>query len=591
MRGAEDDRESDTVSVSDKPFDTAQGRRWRLRGRFPEGSLEGAPYPTLIRHLLWHRGLRTAEEAERFMEGPPAEYDPLLLPDIERALSRLRQAVRDGERIAVYGDFDVDGVTASALLVEGLWSLGADAFAYIPDRFSEGYGLNCAALDGLRADGAALLIAADCGTNSPKEVAHARGLGMDVVILDHHSVLRGLPAAAVTVNPKRADSRYPDRELATVGIAYKVMGALFESMSSSGGGDSERGLDLVALGTVADVAPVLGENRWLVKSGLRRLAHSERPGLRALMEAAGIGPSQVNTEAIGYGLGPRLNAAGRLKHARLALELLLEGDEEEAERRALELTALNRERQERTAAALELAAELLEQEDAESPLIFVGHEDIHSGIAGLVAGRLAEAWHRPAVAYERGEKTSRASCRSVPQFDIAGALQGCAELLERFGGHRAAAGFTVRNEKLPSLKEGLVRQAEEALAGVELIPIIDIDAALPLRALRGKEIRLISQMGPFGEGNPEPTFLSRGVEVVECRIIGSDGMHLRLKLRDAHEGDERVTWPAIAFGLGEAGVREGQRLDVVYSLTADRRNNALELRVKDLAVTQGQAQA
>ncbi len=565
---------------------TVSGSRWRLRGRFPEGSLEGAPYPTLIRHLLWHRKLRTAEEAERFMEGPPAEYDPLLLPDIEPALSRLRQALRDGERIAVYGDFDVDGVTASALLVEGLWSLGADAFAYIPDRFSEGYGLNCAALDGLRADGAALLIAADCGTNSPKEVAHARGLGMDVAIIDHHSVLRGLPAAAVTVNPKRADSRYPDRELATVGIAYKVMGALFESMGQAW--DSERGLDLVALGTVADVAPVLGENRWLVKSGLRRLARSERPGLRALMEAARIEPTRVNTEAIGYGLGPRLNAAGRLKHARLALELLLERDEVEAERRALELTALNRERQERTAAALELAAELLEQEDAESPLIFVGHEEIPSGIAGLVAGRLAEGRHRPAVVYERGEKTSRASCRSIPQFDIAGALQGCAELLERFGGHRAAAGFTARNEKMPSLKEGLVRQAEEALAGVELISTIDIDAALPLRALRGKEIRLISQMGPFGEGNPEPTFLSRGVEVVECRIIGSDGKHLRLKLRDADEEGGRVTWPAIAFGLGEAGVREGQRLDVVYSLAADRRDQGLELRVKDVAVTEAQ---
>ena len=533
------------------------------------------------------------------MTGPPVEHDPLLLPDIEPALARLRKALRVGERIAVYGDFDVDGVTASALLMEGLSAsggLGADAFAYIPDRFSEGYGLNCAALDRVRADGAALLIAADCGTNSPKEVAHARGLGMDVVILDHHLVLRGLPTAAATVNPKRADSRYPDRELATVGLAYKLMGALFESMGQAW--DSERGLDLVALGTVADVAPVLGENRWLVKRGLERLAGSERPGLRALMEAAGIEPRQVNTEAIGYGLGPRLNAAGRLKHARLALELLLERDEEEAERRALELTTLNRERQERTAAALELAAELLEQEDAESPLIFVGHEDIPSGIAGLVAGRLAEGRYRPAVVYERGEKTSRASCRSIPEFDITGALQGCAELLERFGGHRAAAGFTARNEKLPSLKEGLLRQAEEALAGVELIPAIDIDAALPLSALRGREIRLISQMGPFGEGNPEPTFLSRGVEVVECRIVGSDGKHLRLKLRDSAGGGPasggardrggRVTWPAIAFGLGEAGVREGQRLDVVYSLAADRRDNALELRVKDVAVTEAQ---
>ncbi len=562
---------------------TASGRRWRLRGRFPEGALEGAPYPTLMRHLLWHRGLRTAAEAQRFMEGPPQEYDPMLLPDIEVALSRLEEAVRSGERIAVYGDFDVDGVTASALLVEGLSALGGDAFAYIPDRFSEGYGLNCDALDRLRKDGATLLVTADCGTSSIAEVAHARELGMDVLILDHHSVPPELPAATALVNPKRPDSRYPESELASVGIAYKLMGALHESMGRSWDGD--RQLDLVALGTVADVAPLLNENRWLLKRGLAALGRSERPGLRALMKASGINAARVDAESIGYGLAPRLNAAGRLKHARLALELLLERDEGEALRRAEELTALNRERQEQTAAAMELAAELLAEEDAASPLLFLGHEDIPSGIVGLVAGRLAEERHRPAVVYERQLETSRASCRSIPEFDITGALRGCAELLERFGGHRAAAGFTARNENLEPLKEGLLRQAEESLAGVELVPVIDIDAALPLGALRGKEIRLLSQMGPFGQGNPEPTFLSHSVEVAECRIIGSDGKHLRLKLRDQYGAGGGVTWPAIAFGLGEAGVREGQRLDVVYSLAADRRDNGLELRVKDVAPT------
>jgi single-stranded-DNA-specific exonuclease len=536
-----------------------------------------------MRHLLWHRGLRTAAEAQRFMEGPPAEYDPMLLPDIEVALSRLEEAVRSGERIAVYGDFDVDGVTASVLLVEGLSALGGDAFAYIPDRFSEGYGLNCGALDKLRNDGATLLVAADCGTSSIAEVAHARELGMDVLILDHHSVPPELPAATALVNPKRPESRYPESELASVGLAYKLMGALHESMGRSW--DDDRQLDLVALGTVADVAPLLNENRWLLKRGLEALGRSERPGLRALMEASGIGPARVDAEAIGYGLAPRLNAAGRLKHAGLALELLLERDEGEALRRAEELTALNRERQERTAAALELAAELLADEDPDQsrPLLFLGHEDIPSGIVGLVAGRLAEERHRPAVVYERQAETSRASCRSIPEFDITGALRGCAELLERFGGHRAAAGFTARNEKLAPLKEGLLRAAEEALAGVELVAVIDIDAALPLGALRGKETRLLSQMGPFGQGNPEPTFLSRGVEVAECRTIGNEGKHLRLKLRDQYGAGGGVTWPAIAFGLGEAEVREGQRLDVVYSLAADRRDNALELRVKDVA--------
>ena len=564
----------------------ASGRRWRLRGRFPDEALTGAPYPALIRHLLWHRGLQTAESAARFMEGPPVEHDPLLLPDIEPALWRLRQAVGGGERVAVYGDFDVDGVTACALLVEGLRSLGADAFAYIPDRFSEGYGLNVAALDRLRADGAALLVTADCGTSSLAEVAHARGSGMEVVILDHHSVPPELPAAAAIVNPKRPDSRYPERELASVGLAYKLMVALYESEGRDPARD--RWLELVALGTVADVVPLLDENRWLLKRGLQQLrSGSERPGLRALMEAAGIEPAQIDADAIGYGLGPRLNAAGRLKHARLALELLLEEDEEEAQRRALELTALNRERQELTAAAMELASGLLAEDEADQPLIFVGHEDIPSGIVGLVAGRLAEGRHRPAVVYERQKETSRASCRSIPEFDITAALRECAELMERFGGHRAAAGFTARNEKLPALKEGLLRQAETALAGVELVPAIDIDAALPLGAWRGREIQLLSQIGPFGQGNPTPTFLSRSVEVLERRLLGDDGQHLRLKLRDRQGESGRVTWPAIAFGLGEAEVREGQRVDVVYSLATDRRaDGGMELRVKDIAPTE-----
>ena len=246
---------------------------------------------------------------------------------------------------------------------------------------------------------------------------------MDVIILDHHSVPPQLPAALAIVNPKRPDSRYPEAELATAGLAYKLMGALNESMGR--GGDGERWLDLVALGTVADVAPLLNENRWLLKRGLERLARSERPGLRALMEASGIEAAKVDAEAIAYGLAPRLNAAGRLKHARLALELLLERDEGEAQRRALELTALNRERQEQTAAAMALAAELLEAEaDASAPLIFLGHEEIPSGIVGLVAGRLAEERHRPAVVYERGAETSRASCRSIPEFDITSALRG-----------------------------------------------------------------------------------------------------------------------------------------------------------------------
>jgi len=570
--------------AADRPAPIAPRRRWRLRGRQPEGDLAGASYPPLIRHLLWHRGVRTPAEAAAFMDGAPVEYDPLLLPDIEPALGRLRRAVNEGELIAVYGDFDVDGITASTILIEGLRGLGGRVEPYLPDRFSEGYGVNVAAVDKLHALGVTLIVTADCGTSSVAEIAHARKLGIDTIILDHHTIPPELPAAVALVNPKQLQNRYPEPELASGGLAFKVMATLYEALGRSW--DGERYIDLVALSTVCDVAPLQNENRTLVRRGIAALERTERPGLRALLEVSGLKDARLDTDSIGYVLGPRLNAAGRLAHARLSLDLLLEADTERAMQQALELSALNARRQQETALAMELARDLLSKEDPDAPLIFIGHPDIPTGIVGLVAGRLAEEYHRPAVVYERGEATSRASCRSIPEFDITGALRTCPELMVSFGGHRAAAGFTAENEKLPALKEALLRQATAGLARVELAPVIDIDAALDLRHMNGKLIGMLSQLAPFGCANPEPAFLSRNVEIADVKSIGEDGEHLRLRLRDG-----RVTWPAIAFasasdsssGFTGHDIQEGQRFDVVYSFCGDRGNNGgLELRVKDL---------
>ena len=362
-----------------------------------------------------------------------------------------------------------------------------------------------------------------------------------------------------------------------MGLAYKVMGALYESMGRSW--EAERYLDLVVLGTVADVAPLLGENRWLAKRGLEAAAKAKRAGLRALMEAAGLASERVDSEAIGYMLGPRLNAAGRLAHAQLAFDLLLAEGEEEATSLALQLNDLNKERQRQQAEALELTEELLSSEDPSAPLIFVGHESISSGIVGIVAGRLAEERHRPAIVYERGDERSRASGRSIPEYDITGALRTCSELLIRFGGHHQAAGFTAETRQLTALKERLLEHAGRELATVELTSTIEIDAVLPLSGLRGEEIKWLRRLEPFGEGNPEPTFQSNGVLVTGSRAVGEGGKHLRLKLKDGP-----VTWPGIGFGLGETAVETGQRLDVVYSLAADRAGERqLELRVKDFA--------
>ncbi|MGH8722038.1 MAG: single-stranded-DNA-specific exonuclease RecJ, partial [Burkholderiales bacterium] len=408
---------------------------------------------------------------------------PLLLPDIKPALARLRRAIGEGELIAVYGDFDVDGVTASTILAEGLRGLGARVTPYLPDRFSEGYGVNIAAIDALHAQGVSLIVTADCGTGSVNQVAHARKLGVDVIVLDHHTISPELPDAVAVVNPKRRENRYPESELATGGLAFKVMAALYDAIGRPW--DGERYIDLVALSTVCDVAPLQNENRTLVRRGLEALQRTERPGLRALLEVSGLTGACLDTDSIGYTLGPRLNAAGRLAHAQLALDLLLETDAERAMQQALELGRLNRERQQATAAAMQLARELLAHEDPDAPLIFIGHPEISAGIVGIVAGRLCEEYYRPTVVYQRDAITSRASCRSIPEFDITGALGTRPDLMVRFGGHRAAAGFTAENENLPALKEALLREAAEKLAGVDLAPAIDIDAALDLRHFNG----------------------------------------------------------------------------------------------------------
>jgi len=565
-------------------------RRWRLRPAAPDEGLASARdgFPPLIRRLLAQRGVSDQEEAARFLflESWP-EADPLSLPGVGPAVERLAQAVARGETVAVFGDFDVDGVTAAALLTEALNELGATALPYIPDRFREGYGLNVPAIASLAGRGAGLLVAADCGTSSVAEVAEANRLGMDVLVLDHHAIPQALPASLALVNPKLGDEFGPHADLASVGVAYQTTAALYHALGRPWNG--ERFLDLVAIGTVGDVVPLLGENRYLVKRGLAALRETGRPGLRALMATANQRPETVNVEAIAFGLAPRLNAAGRLAHAETSLQLLLTTDDAEAEALAGRLNALNQQRQRQTEQALALAAELLAVDDPEGsmPLTFVAHPEIPQGIAGLVASRLVDERYRPAIVCQTGEDESRGSCRSIPEFDIVAALRCQETLLVRFGGHRMAAGFTVANTGIKALREALLQHAGRALMGVELSPAFDIDAEVPLAHLRGEEIRWLQSFAPHGQGNPEPTFLSRGVLVAEARLLGNDGRHLRLKLKDGP-----VVWPAIAFGLGEAAVEPGERVDVVYSLAVDRRGGdahsagsgqALELRVKDLA--------
>ncbi len=549
-------------------------RRWRGRPRPPV--LPEGPFPPLIQRLLALRGCHTPREAEAFLYGGAASPNPFRLPDMEPAVERLRRACRDGEVVAVYGDFDVDGTTACAILTEGLSALGARPVPYLPDRFAEGYGLNVQAIEGLRRRGATLLLTADCGTSSVEEIAFARSRGMDVIVLDHHSAPPELPAALALVNPKLPGADVDGMaDLASCGLALQLMAALYDA--SGRALDEDRYVDLVALGTVCDVAPLTGANRDLVRRGLKALARTQRPGLSALMEAAGVDPAGVTTDHIAFALGPRLNAAGRMAHARLALELLTTADERRARSLAAELDRLNADRQRATNDAIARAGAAIERQ-GDRPLVMLGDPAFSSGIVGLVAARIAERWYRPAVVYEHGPSTSRASCRSIPEFDITGALREMPELFLRFGGHHQAAGFTAENDRLDQIRERLEAIAERELAGVTLAPVIDIDAAVSLHAVTGEEVRWLRLLGPFGAGNPEPTFLARGLDVVDRRAVGADGDHLRLRLRSG-----TVVWPAIAFRQAERAPAVGDRIDAVFCFSTSGRNGdwGLELRIED----------
>jgi single-stranded-DNA-specific exonuclease len=492
----------------------------------------------------------------------------------------LRQAIRSGEKIAVYGDFDADGVCATAVLVETLQALGADAHPYIPHRVDEGYGLNLDALRKLYRNGVRLVVTVDCGIRSVAEVAAAQR-GLDLIVTDHHSVGSELPPAVATINPKLPESTYPFQDLAGVGVAFKLAQALLLACRRMGKQPSlveDELMDLVALGTVADIVPLLGENRDLVRLGLKHLNDPQRPGLKALMVKAGVRPGEITATTIGYVLGPRLNAAGRLADAMTSYRLLTTRDPGEAEQLAAKLDETNRQRQKLTEETLEQARAQVLAEGTDVPLLFAAGENFLPGIVGLVAGRLTEELYRPAVVVEVGEKQSRGSCRSIPDFHITAALDRCRDLLVRHGGHAAAAGFTVENSNLESLRDCLRSIAAEELAGKELIPTLAIDAEVALSEMDWATRSLLDQMEPCGNENPVPLFLSRGVIVRSCRPVGTDARHLRLVLSDG-----RVVWDAIAFhqGIPEGGMPE--RIDVVYSLEAQEWNGEkrLQLVVED----------
>ncbi len=550
--------------------------RWNLLPPVPdEGLLNYSSFPPLIAQILYNRGLREPSQLQSFLAGDKSlSSSPFLLPDMHQAVARIYQALLSSENIAIYGDYDADGITATALLVQGLSSLGGKVIPYIPHRLTEGYGLKKAALESLYQQGISLVITVDCGITSLPEVKKAHRMGLDIIITDHHTPLPEIPPAVAIVNPKLSNSAYPFAELTGAGVAFKLLQALFQSLGRED--HLNKLIDLVAVGTIADVSPLVGENRYLVKEGLKSINTTPRLGIKEIITQAGLNIGSLDAKSISWTIAPRLNAAGRLGHAMTSYKLLMTDSPQEAYRLARWLEQKNTERQQLTATTLAKAREQVLAKGI-APLLMASGNDYFIGIAGLVASRLSEEFYRPAIVIETGERTSRGSCRSIPEFNIIAALNQCRHLFSQFGGHSQAAGFTLPTENLAYLQETLLQLATTQLAEVDLRPRLDIDAEVMLPDLGGDTFPITQKLAPFGRGNPLPIFLSRRVEVVDCRPMGNGGEHLRLKLR---QGGTR--WDGVGFRLGNYRAEAVSPLDVVYNLEVDRWGGEEKLRLNIL---------
>lgn len=541
---------------------------WRpppeVDGAGVEGLVRALRLPEPICRILAARGFQDPENAKRFLR-PRLEHlaDPALLADGTRAASRIADAVRSGETIFVHGDYDVDGICATALLTRWLRSLGGTVVPFVPHRLRDGYDFSRAGLDAARAAGATLIVTADCGTVAHAPIAEAAAEGRDVIVTDHHTPGDMPPPAYALVNPKRADCAYPEKELCGTGLAFRLAALVAQAL----GEDPEplvRYLDLVALATVADLVPLCGENRVLVAFGLRRLAVTGVPGLAALMEASGTDPATLTSGKLGFGLAPRINAAGRIGESADALRLLLTDDRDEALRLAHQLEELNRDRRAEDRRTQDEAFRQLERDfDPDRDFgVVLASEGWHPGVIGIVASRVVERIHRPVVMVALDGERGRGSARSVPGFHLYDALAACSSHLDRFGGHRQAAGMDVARTRVPALREAFNAEARSRLTPEDLRPELRTDLVLDPADVDLDLVRWLAYLGPHGIGNPGPVFRSDALTIDGAREVGQG--HLKARLRNG-----RASLDAIGFGVAERHAPDGLGAaphDVLYKL-------------------------
>ena len=558
-------------------------QRWNIASA-PDGAAQELMrdgYPYLLSLVLASRGVSSSQEAAEFLDRErELSLSPMRMKDMDRAVERIQRAVAQGERIAVYGDYDVDGITSTCLLTDYLRSVGADCIRYIPRRIEDGYGLGREAIQGLYGQGARLLVTVDCGITGTEEVDFANSLGMDVVITDHHECKEELPRAAAVVDPHRPDCAYPFKHLAGVGVALKLVLAL-------GGPDREDALfarysTLAAIGTVADVMRMEGENRIIVYRGLEALPHTDFVGIHALLREAGLEGKPVTSIQIGFVLAPRINAAGRMGAADLAADLLEEADPGRAEELAKELCALNRERQ---SVEQDICAQAVDQigglRPEERSALVLASEGWHQGVVGIVASRLSEKYSCPSFMIHLQDGLGKGSCRSYGGFNLFTALESCSDLLEGFGGHELAAGFTIREENIPDFRERMNGCVRESCGGQLPVSSLEADAVIDRPSLVDlNEIEALSRLEPYGAGNNRPVFVLTGVTVDSLQNVGQ-GRHLKLRLSKGSARFDAIFFSATAE---DCGVRAGQRVDAAFHLQINefRGSTTIQLQMIDI---------
>ena len=558
-------------------------QKWRIAEPHPEAAarLTAAGYPCLVSAVLASRGIATAEEAAAFLEHEQRlTYSPFLMADMDKAVERVQRALADHERIAVFGDYDVDGITATCILVDYLQSRGADVLHYIPRRIEDGYGLSVDAIEGLYRKGTRLLITVDCGITGVEEVDFANSLGMDVVVTDHHECKETLPRAVAVVDPHRPDCGYPFKHLAGCGVALKLALAL-------GGPDREEALfsrycTLAAIGTVADVMQMSGENRTIVSRGLAAIDHSYFIGLHALLKEAGLAGREITSVQIGFVLAPRINAAGRMGAADKAAELLLCTDPAEAERMARELCALNRERQNVEQTIYSQAEEMIARlPDRDRSALVLESSRWHQGVVGIVASRLSEKYSRPSFMIHLNGDTGKGSCRSWGGFNLFAALENCKDLLLGFGGHELAAGFTIEEANIPAFRERMNDYARSFQGGAAPVSVLDVDVAITHpSAVTLEELEALSALEPYGSGNARPVFCLLGATLLRTQNVGQN-RHLKLRLGKGSAQFDGIFFSTVAE---DCGCRPGDRVDAAFYLQVNefRGSRTVQLQMVDL---------